>query len=146
MSLTAARNGLAAGGHGHHMTGIDGFAYRELDVGDARYRAGTAGGGPPVLLLHGFPQTHYCWHAIAPALAEHHSVVVTDLRGYGDTVAPPGGPHGEGYGKREMAAELVDLMEQLGFERFAVAGTTVEAASRIAWRSTIQRGSSGWPC
>jgi haloacetate dehalogenase len=80
----------------------------------------SQGTGPPVLLLHGFPETHLCWERVAPRLAERHTVVTPDLRGYGASEAPAGGPHGEGYSKREMAVELVELMDELGHERFAV--------------------------
>src|ERR671924_1862105 len=102
--------------------GIAGFEYRPLAVGPTSYRPGVAGDGPPVLLLHGFPQTHYCWHRVAPALAPENTVVVCDLKGYGESRSAPGGPLGEGYSKREMAAELVELMGRLGFERFSVVG------------------------
>jgi haloacetate dehalogenase len=61
--------------------GIDGFEYTSVEVGPTRYVPGVAGSGPPVLLLHGFPQTHYCWHRVAPALAERGTVVVCDLKG-----------------------------------------------------------------
>jgi haloacetate dehalogenase len=69
----------------------------EQTVGDTAYHVVVGGSGPPVLLLHGFPQTHLCWDRVAPALAERHTVVLVDLRGYGASTAPPGGPRGEGY-------------------------------------------------
>jgi haloacetate dehalogenase len=90
-----------------------------------------------VLLLHGFPQTHYCWHLVAPALTEGNTVVVCDLKGYGDSRSEPGGPLGEGYAKREMAAELVELMARLGFERFAVVGH--DRGGRVAYRMALDR-------
>ena len=73
----------------------------------------SQGAGPPVLLLHGFPETHLCWREVAPRLAQSHTVVLADLKGYGASEAPPGGPLGEGYSKREMAAELIELMGEL---------------------------------
>jgi haloacetate dehalogenase len=88
-----------------------------------------------VLLLHGFPQTHHCWHRVAPELATRHTVVVCDLKGYGESRSAPGGPLGEGYSKREMAAELVELMAQLGFERFAVVGH--DRGGRVAYRMPL---------
>jgi haloacetate dehalogenase len=104
-------------------------------VGETRYLVSRGGAGSPVLLLHGFPETHACWHRIAPRLAERHSVVAPDLRGYGDSEAPPGGPRGEGYTKREMAAELVELMAALGHERFAVVGH--DRGARVAYRMAL---------
>jgi haloacetate dehalogenase len=115
--------------------GIDGFEYREVAVGPTIYRPGTAGSGPPVLLLHGFPQTHFCWHRVAPRLTARHTVVVCDLKGYGESRSEPGGPLGEGYAKREMAAELVDLMRRLGFERFSVVGH--DRGGRVAYRMAL---------
>jgi haloacetate dehalogenase len=112
--------------------GIDGFDYRTPTVGPTTYRPGIAGTGSAVLLLHGFPQTHYCWHWVAPRLTAGRTVVVTDLKGYGESRSEPGGPLGEGYGKREMAAELVELMARLGFERFAVVGH--DRGGRVAYR------------
>jgi haloacetate dehalogenase len=88
-----------------------------------------------VLLLHGFPETHLCWHRVAPRLPLAHTVVAPDLRGYGASEAPPGGPHGEGYSKREMAAELVELMAALGHERFAVVGH--DRGARVAYRLAL---------
>ena len=118
-------------------SGIDGFEYSSVEVGPTTYRPGIAGSGPPVLLLHGFPQTHYCWHLVAPALTEGNTVVVCDLKGYGDSRSEPGGPLGEGYGKREMAAEHVELMARLGFERFAVVGH--DRGGRVAYRMALDR-------
>jgi haloacetate dehalogenase len=115
--------------------GIPGFEYSALTVGPTRYRPGVAGTGPAVLLLHGFPQTHYCWHRVAPLLAERNTVVVCDLKGYGESRSGPGGPAGEGYSKREMAGELIELMERLGFDRFAVVGH--DRGGRVAYRMAL---------
>ena len=106
-----------------------------MRVGDSSYLLVLDGSGPPVLLLHGFPQTHHCWRRIVPRLSGSHTVIAPDLRGYGDTAAPPGGPKGEGYSKREMAAELITLMKQLGFERFAVVGH--DRGGRVAYRMAL---------
>jgi haloacetate dehalogenase len=114
---------------------IHGFEYTTLSVGSTTYRPGVAGGGPVVLLLHGFPQTHYCWHRIAPGLAGRNTVVVCDLKGYGESRSAPGGPLGEGYSKREMAVELVELMGRLGFERFTVVGH--DRGGRVAYRTAL---------
>ncbi len=115
--------------------GIDGFTYRDIEVRPTHYRPGVAGEGPPVLLLHGFPQTHYCWHSVAPALVEGNAVVVCDLKGYGESRSGPGGPLGEGYSNRERAAELVELMAQLGFDRFSVVGH--DRGGRVAYRMAL---------
>ncbi|MGH2946112.1 MAG: alpha/beta fold hydrolase [Solirubrobacteraceae bacterium] len=115
--------------------GLDGFHYTALAAGPTTYRPGIAGSGPPVLLLHGFPQTHYCWHRVAPALIAQNTVVVCDLKGCGESRSAPGGPLGEGYSKREMAAELVELMGRLGVERFAVVGH--DRGGRVAYRLAL---------
>src|SRR6266545_3819742 len=112
--------------------GIEGFEYETIPVGPTAYRPGQSGAGPPVLLLHGFPQTHYCWHLVAPELTAQHTVVVCDLKGYGGSTSGLGGELGEGYSKREMAAELVELMARLGFDRFAVVGH--DRGGRVAYR------------
>nr|WP_280711906.1 alpha/beta hydrolase [Bradyrhizobium sp. BR13661] len=80
------------------------------------------GEGPPLLLLHGHPQTVVCWHKVAPRLAERFTVVLTDLRGYGDSSKPDGGKDSVAYSKREMARDQVEVMQSLGFERFLAAG------------------------
>ena len=115
--------------------GIDEFEYTSVVVGPTTYRPGVAGTGPAVLLLHGFPQTHYCWHRVAPELTGRRTVVVCDLKGYGESRSAPGGLLGEGYSKREMAAELVRLMARLGFERFAVVGH--DRGGRVAYRMAL---------
>jgi haloacetate dehalogenase len=114
---------------------IPDFEYTSATVGSTRYRPGVAGSGPPVLLLHGFPQTHDCWRLVAPGLAESRTVVVCDLKGYGESRAEPGGEHGEGFSNRDRGAELVDLMAQLGFERFAVVGH--DRGARVAYRMAL---------
>jgi haloacetate dehalogenase len=106
-----------------------------LTVGATSYFVATGGDGPPLLLLHGFPETHVCWQRIAPALAIAHSIVAPDLKGYGASEAPAGGPKGEGYSKREMAGELVELMAALGHERFAVVGH--DRGARVAYRLAL---------
>ena len=114
---------------------LPGFLEDRFAVGKANYFLSQAGSGPPVLLLHGFPETHACWHRIAPQLAQAHRVIAPDLRGYGASEAPPGGPRGEGYTKREMAVELVELMAELGEERFAVVGH--DRGARVAYRLAL---------
>ena len=100
----------------------DALATRRIPVDRTDYFVRVGGAGPPVLFLHGFPQTHRCWDQLAPHFLATHTVVLADLRGYGASAAPPGGPLGEGYTKREMAAELVAVMAALGHDRFAVVG------------------------
>jgi haloacetate dehalogenase len=114
------------------------FHYRDVQVGQSAYVVGVAGEGPALLLLHGFPENQYCWRRVAPALSETYSVVLCDLKGYGHSRAPAGGPLGEGYSKREMAAELVQLMDALGFDRFAVVGH--DRGARVAYRMALD-----WP-
>lgn len=114
---------------------LPGLAESRIGAGAGVYHVVHGGSGPPVLLLHGFPQTHLCWQRVAPRLASTFTVVVPDLRGYGASSAPPGGPLGEGYSKREMAAELVELMTGLGHDRFAVAGH--DRGARVAYRMAL---------
>ncbi len=98
-------------------------AFRQLSVAvDAQVRinAVIGGSGPPLLLLHGHPQTHAIWHKVAPALAERFTVVAADLRGYGDSSKPPGEDDHRSYSKRAMALDQVALMRELGFGRFDV--------------------------
>jgi haloacetate dehalogenase len=105
-------------------------------VGSELMLRGRRGGvGPALLLLHGHPQTHAIWHRVAPALAEHFTLVLPDLRGYGDSDKPPGGPDHAAYSKRTMAADLVALMQALGHERFAVLAH--DRGARVAHRLAL---------
>jgi haloacetate dehalogenase len=105
------------------------------DNGGATINAVHGGSGPPVLLLHGFPQTHAMWHRVAPELARGHTVVAPDLRGYGDSSRPPEGDDHGGYSFRSMAADQVAVMRSLGHERFAVVGH--DRGARVAHRMTL---------
>lgn len=95
----------------------------------------VGGSGPPLLLLHGNPETHVAWHKIAPQLAQHFTIVLTDLRGYGDSSKPDGGPQHINYAPRTMAADQVQVMRHLGFPRFAVAGH--DRGGRVAHRMAL---------
>lgn len=108
------------------------FDTRRVATAESDIHLRTAGDGPPVLLLHGYPQTHACWHAVAPALAETFTVVVPDLRGYGDSgfVEPDAGH--TAYSKRAMARDMVAVMAALGHDRFAVVGH--DRGARVAYR------------
>jgi haloacetate dehalogenase len=99
-----------------------GFEQISIRTSGATINGVVAGEGPPVLLLHGAPQSHISWRLVAPDLARDHTVVVTDLRGYGDSSKPPDGDNHAGYAKRVMALDQVEVMRQLGFETFAVIG------------------------
>ncbi len=101
---------------------LDGFEQDRITTTGAEINLRRAGEGPPLLLLHGYPQTHVMWHKVAPALAERFTVVLTDLRGYGDSAKPPGGDNHQAYSKRAMAQDQVEVMTALGFDSFAVAG------------------------
>lgn len=92
------------------------------DVTVCGIHARVGGSGPPLLLLHGYPQTHVMWHRVAPLLAERFSVVAADLTGYGASHRPPPSADHVAYSKRAMAADQVAAMAELGFPRFAVAG------------------------
>jgi haloacetate dehalogenase len=101
---------------------FDGFALDHISVGDVTLRVRYGGDGPPVLLLHGHPRTHATWHRVAPLLAERHTVVCPDLRGYGQSSKPPTTADHRPYSKRAMAGDCVTLMRRLGHDTFAVVG------------------------
>jgi haloacetate dehalogenase len=104
----------------------------DVDVDGVRIHARVGGNGPPVLLLHGYPQTHVMWGPVAEALAQSHTVVASDLRGYGDSDKPASEPDHSSYGKRAMAADQAALMKALGYLRFAVVGH--DRGARVAHR------------
>jgi haloacetate dehalogenase len=98
------------------------FTETRLDTGEARINLVHGGSGTPLLLLHGYPETHAIWHRVAPALIDRFHVVCPDLRGYGDSSKPPSTPDHAPYSKRAMAQDMVEVMAQLGHARFHVAG------------------------
>jgi haloacetate dehalogenase len=100
----------------------DTFTNRRVSVGDLEINCAIGGDGPPVLFLHGYPETHVMWHRVAPALAREHTVVLADLRGYGDSDKPAPSPDAAEYSKRVMAADQLTLMRALGHEHFALVG------------------------
>src|SRR5947207_15700638 len=114
---------------------FEGFSLERIDTGEATIRVRHGGSGPPLLLLHGHPQTHAMWHKVAPRLAQDFTVVATDLRGYGGSSKPPSTPDHEPYSKRAMARDQVELMRQLGFERFSVCGH--DRGARVAYRLAL---------
>jgi haloacetate dehalogenase len=99
-----------------------GFKAAKVQTTGASIHVVTGGEGPPVLLLHGHPQTHVMWHKVAPRLATEFTLVITDLRGYGDSSKPADGENHSNYSKRAMALDQVEIMSALGFEKFAVVG------------------------
>ena len=101
---------------------FEGFERSRIDTGEATISTVHGGSGPPVLLLHGFPETSAMWAPVAAQLAQTHTVVATDLRGYGESSRPESGPDHAGYSFRAMAADQVAVMSALGHERFAVVG------------------------
>jgi haloacetate dehalogenase len=114
---------------------FDGFELTTIDTGEASIHVRHAGSGPPLLLLHGYPQTHAMWHLVAPALAEDFTVVATDLRGYGESSRPPSTADHWPYTKRAMAQDQVAVMKALGFERFAVCGH--DRGARVGYRMAL---------
>jgi haloacetate dehalogenase len=98
------------------------FERRRIETSGASINLVTGGSGPPLLLLHGYPQTHVMWRKVAPRLAQDFTVVIPDLRGYGDSSKPPAGADFAAYSKRALAQDQVEVMAALGHQRFAVAG------------------------
>jgi haloacetate dehalogenase len=109
-----------------------GFERRRIATSGAEINLVTGGNGPPLLLLHGYPQTHLLWRKIAPRLAEEFTLVIPDLRGYGDSSKPPAGPNETAYSKRALAQDQAETMSALGFDRFMVAGH--DRGARVAHR------------
>lgn len=111
--------------------------FREFDIATAGTTIhGRCGGhGPPVLLLHGIPETHLMWHRVAPLLAERFTVVATDLRGFGDSGTPPSTPDHEPYSMRELARDQIEVMHRLGYDQFRVVGH--DRGARCAYRMAL---------
>jgi haloacetate dehalogenase len=116
---------------------FSGFEVVDVHVNGMRLRVRTGGraDAPPLLLLHGFPQTHVMWHRVVQALGMHHLLVLPDLRGYGDSSKPPGDADHANYSKRAMAQDMATLMTQLGHARFALVGH--DRGGRVAHRLAL---------
>src|SRR5580765_429077 len=115
---------------------LPGFSTRRFRTSGAEIYCEFGGNGPPLLLLHGYPQTHVEWHRIAHRLAQRFTVVMTDLRGYGDSSKPPDGDGHANYSKRAMAVDQIEVMRALGFNRFAVVGH--DRGARVTWRLAVE--------
>ena len=113
-----------------------GFQRRRIQTSGATIHTLVGGNGPPLLLIHGYPQTHVEWHKIAPRLAERFRVVLTDLRGYGDSSKPEDGDGHANYSKRAMALDQLEVMRALGHDRFAVVGH--DRGARVGWRLAVE--------
>lgn len=114
---------------------IEGFEQQRLAVNGVEINFVTGGSGPPVLLLHGYPESHLIWRHIAPRLAENYTVVATDLRGYGDSSKPQGLPDHSNYSFREMAQDQLEVMQALGYGSFHLVGH--DRGGRTAHRLTL---------
>ena len=114
---------------------FDGFTRQRIKTQETTINLVRGGSGYPVLLLHGYPQTHVCWHRVAPVLAERFTVVCPDLRGFGDSGKPPSDPQHLAYSKRVMAQDQVEVMQSLGFSEFAVVGH--DRGARVAHRMAL---------
>ena len=120
------------------MSLFPGFVRTRVRTSGAIINLVIAGEGPPVLLLHGYPQTHAMWHKVAPQLAREYTVVCADLRGYGDSSKPKGVPGHANYSKRAMALDMAEVMETLGFPRFHLVGH--DRGARVAHRLARDHG------
>ena len=114
---------------------FEGFEEFDIATTGTTIRGRRGGEGPPVLLLHGIPETHLMWHQVAPQLAERFTVVATDLRGYGDSGTPPSTPDHAPYSMREIAGDQVEVMTSLGHQRFGVVGH--DRGARCAYRLAL---------
>ncbi|MGA2188015.1 MAG: alpha/beta hydrolase [Steroidobacteraceae bacterium] len=116
-------------------TELAGFEYRRIATRGATINLATRGQGAPLLLLHGYPETHRMWRRVAPALAEEFSVVCADLRGYGDSSKPEGCADHRNYSKRAMAGDMIEVMAALGHRQFMAAGH--DRGGRVAYRLAL---------
>src|SRR6266540_5739398 len=116
------------------------FIRKQIKTRETTIHLVKGGNGDPVLLLHGYPETHVIWHRVAPVLAERFTVVCPDLRGYGDSGKPPSDESHAPYSKRAMAQDQLELMRALGFERFALVGH--DRGARVARRLALDHPES----
>ena len=116
---------------------MDGFATRRIKTKGAEIHVAIGGAGPPLLLLHGNPLTHVSWHKVAPNLAQSFTVIAPDLRGYGDSSKPDGGPDHAAYTFRAMSEDNFEIMDSLGFASFGVAGH--DRGTRVGFRMALDR-------
>ena len=114
---------------------FEGFAHKRIKTSGAAIALVQGGSGAPLLLLHGYPQTHAIWHKVAPALAQRYTLVIPDLRGYGASSKPPTDDRHLPYAKRAMALDMVEVMRSLGFPRFAIAGH--DRGARVTYRLAL---------
>ncbi|WP_417666665.1 alpha/beta fold hydrolase [Roseibium sp.] len=112
-----------------------GFATQRISAGGTDIHMRIGGVGPPLLLIHGYPQSHAMWHRVAPELAKHHTLIIPDLPGYGQSSIPPLSANHAAYSKRSMAKILVSVMETLGHTRFAVVGH--DRGGRVSYRMAL---------
>lgn len=139
-TLGAVAAGVVGTGRAHAGQGpsplFEGFQTQKIATSGATINVLHGGSGPPLLLLHGHPQTHVEWHKIASRLAQRFTVVMADLRGYGDSSKPADGENHANYSKRAMALDQVEVMRALGFDRFAVVGH--DRGARVTWRLAVE--------
>lgn len=121
-----------------HADLFPGFKTKAIRTQAGEIFARLGGEGPPLLLLHGYPQTHHAWHRLAPRLAEHFSLVIADLRGYGQSSTPPSDENHTPYSKRAMGQDMFEVMQILGHKRFSVIGH--DRGARVAYRMALDDG------
>jgi haloacetate dehalogenase len=114
---------------------FDGFETRTVETDSTHINVRIGGEGPPLLLLHGYPQTHVTWHRVAPLLMDKFTLVIPDLRGYGDSGAPPTDENHAPYSKRAMALDQVAVMADLGFDTYSVCGH--DRGARVGYRLAL---------
>jgi haloacetate dehalogenase len=119
----------------HGSRFFDGFELKTINAAEGPFRLRKGGSGPPLLLLHGNPQTHAMWHAVAPTLAQRFTVIAPDLRGYGGSMKPPATSDHAPYAKTRMALDMVEIMDQLGHARFQIVGH--DRGARVAHRLAL---------
>jgi haloacetate dehalogenase len=118
---------------------VNRFTHEKLKVADCTIDFEIGGNGPPLLLLHGFPETKFAWHKIIPHLADNFTLILPDLPGYGDSIGPSPDTDYKNYSKRNMGAAISRLMTQLGFSTYALAGH--DRGARVAYRMALDHQS-----